>query len=123
LARLADAGHRLAVCTNKLEGMSKRLLETLQLAEPFAAICGQDTFGVQKPDPEVFRRTVLRAGGEPMRAIMVGDSKTDVSTARNANVPVIAVDFGYSDVPIATLRPDRVISAFADLPSAIEELS
>jgi len=123
LARLADAGHRLAVCTNKREWLSKRLLETLQLAEPFAAICGQDTFGAQKPDPEVFRRTVLRAGGAPTRAIMVGDSKTDVSTARNANVPVIAVDFGYSDVPITTLRPDRIISAFADLPSAIEALN
>jgi phosphoglycolate phosphatase len=122
LARLADAGHRLAVCTNKIEWLSKRLLETLHLAESFAAICGQDTFGVQKPDPEVFRRTVLRAGGEPTRAIMVGDSKTDVSTARNANVPIIAVDFGYSDVPIETLRPNRVISAFADLPSAIKAL-
>ncbi len=123
LARLADAGHRLAVCTNKLEWLSMRLLETLQLAEPFSAICGQDTFGVQKPDPEVFRRTVLRAGGEPMQAIMVGDSRTDVSTARNANVPVIAVDFGYSDVPITTLRPDRVISSFADLPRAIKALN
>ena len=123
LTRLADAGHRLAVCTNKLEWLSKRLLETLQLAESFAAICGQDTFGVQKPDPEVFRRTVLRAGGEPTRAIMVGDSKTDVSTARNANVPVIAVDYGYSDVPITTLQPDRIISAFADLPSAIRTLN
>jgi phosphoglycolate phosphatase len=123
LARLADAGHRLAVCTNKLEWLSKRLLEALQLAEPFAAICGQDTFGVQKPDPEVFRRTVLRAGGEPMRSVMVGDSKTDVSTARNANVPVIAVDFGYSDVPITSLRPDRIISSFADLPEAIKALN
>jgi phosphoglycolate phosphatase len=123
LARLADTGHRLAVCTNKLEWLSKRLLQALQLAQPFAAICGQDTFGVQKPDPEAFRRTVLRAGGEPTRAIMVGDSKTDVSTARNANVPVIAVDFGYSDVPITSLRPDRIISSFADLPGAIESLN
>lgn len=119
LARLADAGYRLAVCTNKLEWLSKRLLQTLQLADAFAAICGQDTFGVHKPDPEVFRRTVLRAGGEPRRAIMVGDSKTDVSTARNAKVPVVAVDFGYSDVPVTTLRPDRIISSFADLPGAI----
>jgi phosphoglycolate phosphatase len=123
LVRLADAGYRLAVCTNKLEWLSKRLLEALQLAEPFAAICGPDTFGVQKPTPEVFRRTVLRAGGEPLRAIMVGDSKTDVSTARNANVPVIAVDFGYSDVPITSLRPDRIISSFADLPGAIKALN
>jgi phosphoglycolate phosphatase len=50
---------------------------------------------------------------------MVGDSKTDVRTARAANVPVIAVDFGYSEVPVATLHPDRVIGSFAELPAAI----
>jgi phosphoglycolate phosphatase len=119
LERLSAAGHRLAVCTNKLEWLSKRLLETLKLADRFAAICGQDTFGMQKPDPEVFRRTVRRAGGEPERAIMVGDSNTDIRTARAARVPVVAVDFGYSEVPIASLQPDRIISSFADLPAAI----
>jgi len=123
LGQLAAAGHRLAVCTNKLEWLSKRLLDTLRLTDRFAAICGQDTFGMQKPDPEVFRLTVRRAGGEPERAIMVGDSKTDVHTARAARVPVVAVDFGYSDVPIATLKPDRLISSFADLPRAVVELA
>ncbi len=122
LDRLAAAGHRLAVCTNKLEWLSKRLLDTLLLTRRFAAICGQDTFGVQKPDPEIFRLTVIRAGGEPKRAIMVGDSVTDIRTARAANVPVVAVDFGYTDVPIATLLPDRVISTFAELPAAIADL-
>ncbi len=120
---LASNGHRLAVCTNKLEWLSKRLLDTLKLADRFAAICGQDTFGIQKPDPEVFRLTVRRAGGEPSRAIMVGDSGTDIHTARAARVPVIAVDFGYSEVPIATLQPDRIISSFADLPDAIVDLA
>jgi phosphoglycolate phosphatase len=123
LAQLAAAGHRLAVCTNKLEWLSKRLLDALRLADRFAAICGQDTFGMQKPDPQVFRLTVRRAGGEPERAIMVGDSKTDVHTARAARVPVVAVDFGYSDVPIAKLDPDRIISSFADLPKAVVELA
>jgi phosphoglycolate phosphatase len=123
LDRLAASGHRLAVCTNKLEWLSKRLLDTLQLSERFAAICGQDTFGVQKPDPQIFRATVQRAGGEPQRAIMVGDSVTDIRTARAARVPVIAVDFGYTDVPIATLGPDRVISSFAQLPTAIDDLA
>jgi phosphoglycolate phosphatase len=122
LDRLAGDGHRLAVCTNKLEWLSVRLLNTLKLTQHFAAICGQDTFGVQKPDPEILRRTILRAGGEPARAIMVGDSGTDVRTARAATVPVIAVDFGYSEVPIATLQPDRLIGSFADLPAAIDEI-
>ncbi len=122
LDRLAAAGHRLAVCTNKLEWLSKRLLDALRLSARFAAICGQDTFGVQKPDPEIFRRTVVRAGGKPQHAVMVGDSVTDIRTARAANVPIVAVDFGYTDVPISTLRPDRVISSFAELPAVVDDL-
>jgi phosphoglycolate phosphatase len=122
LDRLDERGHRLAVCTNKLEWLSKRLLDTLRLSARFAAICGQDTFGVQKPDPHTFRATVLRAGGAPARAIMVGDSITDIRTARAAEVPIIAVDFGYTDVPIASLGPDRVISSFAQLAAAVDDL-
>jgi phosphoglycolate phosphatase len=122
LEQLSATGHRLAVCTNKLEWLSRRLLDTLKLTGRFAAICGQDTFGIQKPDPEVLRLTIRRAGGEPAQAIMVGDSGTDISTARAARVPVIAVDFGYSDVPIATLQPDRIISSFADLSNAVVDV-
>jgi phosphoglycolate phosphatase len=120
---LAAAGHRLAVCTNKLEWLSVRLLDTLKLSRYFAAICGQDTFGVQKPDPKMLNMTILRAGGAPDRAIMVGDSGTDVRTARAAAVPVIAVDFGYSEVPIAELQPDRIIGSFAELPAAIRHIA
>jgi phosphoglycolate phosphatase len=119
LTQLAKAGHRLAVCTNKLEWLSVRLLDTLNLSQHFAAICGQDTFGVMKPDPKILRQTILRVGGNPAAAIMVGDSGTDVRTSRAATVPVIAVDFGYSEVPIATLKPDRIISSFADLSAAV----
>ena len=120
LDELAAGGCRFAVCTNKLEWLSVRLLDTLNLTRHFAAVCGQDTFGMQKPDPEVLRRTILKAGGEPGRAIMVGDSGTDVRTARNAALPVIAVTFGYSEVPIESLRPDRLISSYGELRAAID---
>jgi phosphoglycolate phosphatase len=123
LEQLAAAGHRLAVCTNKREWLSVRLLKVLKLDRHFAAICGQDTFGVQKPDPEMLRQTIARAGGDPTRAIMVGDSGTDVRTARAAGLPVIAVDFGYSEVPIASLQPDRIIASFTELPDAIAALT
>jgi phosphoglycolate phosphatase len=116
---LAAAGYRLAVCTNKLEWLSVRLLDMLDLTRYFAAICGQDTFGMQKPDPEVLRRTIVKAGGAPDRAIMIGDSGTDVRTARAASLPVIAVTFGYSEVPIESLRPDRLISSYGELRAAI----
>jgi phosphoglycolate phosphatase len=119
---LAAKGHCLAVCTNKLEWLSVKLLDTLKLTRHFAAICGQDTFGIQKPDPEVLRRTIARVGGDPDRAIMIGDSGTDIRTARAASVPVIAVDFGYSEVPIESLNPDRLIGAYAELPAAIQQI-
>jgi len=122
LQHLGAEGCRLAVCTNKFEFLSIRLLDALKLSHHFLAICGQDTFGVQKPDPEILRQTISRAGGEPERAIMVGDSGTDVRTSRAAAIPVVAVDFGYSEVPIATLNPDRVIGSFAELPAAIAEI-
>ncbi len=119
---LAAQGCRFAVCTNKLERLSVLLLDKLGLTARFAAICGQDTFGVQKPDPEVFRRTALAAGGRPERAIMVGDSQTDIATARAAGVPVVAVDFGYTLEPIVSFAPDRVIAGYAALPGAVRDL-
>jgi phosphoglycolate phosphatase len=118
----AAQGHRLAVCTNKLEWLSKRLLDQLDLSRRFAAICGADTFGVQKPDPTIFRETVARAGGEVKASIMVGDAGTDVGVARRAGVPVIGVSFGYTDVPIADLKPDRLIHHMRDLPAAAHSL-
>jgi phosphoglycolate phosphatase len=120
---LAAAGHQLAVCTNKIEWLAVKLLKTLDLARYFATICGQDTFGVQKPNPQILLGTIMRAGGEPARAVMIGDSGTDVRTARAAKVPVIAVDFGYTEVPIATLEPDRIISSYAQLPAAISAVT
>jgi len=120
LDALGGRGDRLAVCTNKLAFLAVRLLDALKLSARFAAICGPDTFGVQKPDPEILRETVRAAGGTLADAIMVGDSETDIATARAAGVPVIAVDFGYTEGPVAALGPDRLISHFDALPAALE---
>jgi phosphoglycolate phosphatase len=122
LDTLAARGCRFAVCTNKLEWLSVRLLKALGLADRFVAICGQDTFGVQKPHPDALHRTLHKAGGTIHRAIMVGDSQTDIATAQAAGIPIIAVDFGYTDVPVAQFAPDRIISHFNDLPDSIADV-
>jgi phosphoglycolate phosphatase len=122
LDQLASCGFRFAVCTNKLEWLSVKLLNALNLANRFTAICGQDTFGIQKPNPDILTRTIARAGGNPRKSVMVGDSATDVETARAAGVPVVVVDFGYTSIPAAELGADRVISSFAQLPAAIFDL-
>jgi phosphoglycolate phosphatase len=115
-------GFRFAVCTNKLEWLSKLLLDRLGLSGRFAAICGADTFGVSKPDPVILRETVARAGGVLSETIMVGDAGPDVGVARRAGIPVIGVEFGYTDVPIAELKPDRLIAHMKDLPAAVKSL-
>ncbi len=122
LDTLAGRGCTFAVCTNKLEGLSVRLLKDLGLAGRFAAICGQDTFAVQKPHPDALLGTLRRAGGSLDRSVMVGDSQTDIATAKAALMPVVAVDFGYTEIPVKQLGPDKIISHYNDLPEAIEVL-
>jgi phosphoglycolate phosphatase len=122
LDTLAGRGCRLAVCTNKLEWLSVRLLGALGLADRFAAICGQDTFAVQKPHPDALLGTLRMAGGDPRQAVMVGDSQTDIATARAARIPVVAVDFGYTETPVAQLGPDLIISHFNYLSVSVAAL-
>ena len=119
---LAALGYRFAVCTNKLEWLSKRLLDQLGLSARFAAICGADTFGVSKPDPAILQQTIARAGGQLSQAIMVGDAGPDIGVARRAGIPVIGVEFGYTEVPIADLKPDRLVSHMRELPAAVQSL-
>ncbi len=122
LGRLKDAGAHLVVCTNKLESFSVKLLDALGLAEYFAVIAGSDTFPMRKPDAGHLLSAVSRAGGHSTLVVMVGDSRTDVATARAANVPVIAVNFGYSDIPASELGADRVVGRLAEVPDAAGEL-
>ena len=122
LDRLEEAGFVLAVCTNKVEAHSVRLLEILGVAGRFAAICGRDTFACFKPDPRHLTRTIERAGGDLRRSVMVGDSRTDIVTAQAAGVPSIAVPFGYTDIPVGELGPDLVIEHFDGLFDAVQKL-
>jgi phosphoglycolate phosphatase len=122
LDELEALGYRFAVCTNKLEWLSKLLLDQLGLSSRFSAICGADTFGVSKPDPAILQQTIARAGGQLSSAVMVGDAGPDIGVARRAGIPVIGVGFGYTEVPIADLKPDRLITHMAELPEAVQSL-
>ena len=128
LDRFGAAGWTFAVCTNKVEHPSVRLLTELKIADRFRAICGQDTFRVDgkpisKPDPRHILMTIEKAGADPSRAVMVGDSRFDIEAAQRAKVPVVAVDFGYTDEPAASFNPDRVISHFDQLWDAVADLA
>ena len=122
LDRFEAAGFTFAVCTNKVEHPSMLLLTALGIASRFRAICGKDTFAVSKPNGGALLHTIARAGGDRGRTVMIGDSKTDIDTARNAGVPVVAVNFGYTSEPVDTFKPDRVIGHYDELWDAVEAL-
>lgn len=122
LDRLKRDGFGLGVCTNKLEGLSVQLLDALDLKHYFGSVVGPDTLGIAKPDPAPFFEAVKRLELDSPRALMVGDSETDILTARNAGVPVIAVPFGYTPRPVEEFGPDRLIQHFDEAYEAIQDL-
>lgn len=123
LRALQSEGARLGVCTNKTAKYSVRLLRDLGFEEFFGdVVLGSDSLAVRKPDGGHVLGVIERLGGTAGQAVMIGDSATDVAAARNAQVPVIAVSFGYSDTPAAELGADAVIDTFAELAAALESL-
>lgn len=122
LEQVAELGARLGVCTNKREDLSRSLLTQLKLYDRFGAIVGRDTLEVCKPHPRHLTETIARIGGNRDKAVMIGDSPTDVATARAANIPVVAVSFGYSEVPAYDLGADVVIDDYADLLDVLPQL-
>jgi phosphoglycolate phosphatase len=120
LDALSARGASLAICTNKGEQLSRRLVEALGWNGRFASIVGADTLPVRKPDPRPLREAIARAGGG--RAVFIGDSITDADTARAAGVPFVAVSFGFSDRPARELGADAVIDTYADLVATLEKL-
>ncbi len=119
---LSAEGARLAVCTNKRESLSRALLKALGLDTHFHGLAGRDTFPVCKPHPDHLLGAVRLAGGDPARALMIGDSDVDIRTAQAARVPVVAVSFGYTERPVAEFGPDRVIDHYDALLPAIRDL-
>ncbi len=122
LDKFQAAGVKLAVCTNKMEGMSRLLLDALDMSRYFTAVAGRDTLRSAKPHPDALLGTIKLAGGDKARAIMIGDSGVDVATAKAAGVPVIGVSFGYTETPVREFSPDVVIDHFSELEPAIARL-
>jgi phosphoglycolate phosphatase len=115
LDRFQAAGYRFAICTNKHARTATTLIGALQLSARFDAITGQDTFSFRKPDPRHLLKTIELAGGDPAQAIMIGDSRTDIDTAKAAGIPVVAVDFGYTDRHVREFEPSAIISHYDEL--------
>ncbi len=122
LGKLKKEGARLAVLTNKPHDMAELLLPKVALDSYFSAVFGAGRKPYSKPDPRLFQDTVEALGGPGAGAIMIGDSITDVATARAAKVPVILVSYGYTPEPAATLGADAVTDDFSEIPGLAARL-
>lgn len=123
LAALAADGHRLGICTNKPEKLSRALLDALDLSAVFDAVLGADTLSVRKPDPRHLLETIAQLGGDPARAIMIGDSEVDAETAKAAGVPLIIFTFGYTALDPKDFGADALLHDYAQLPDAITRIA
>lgn len=122
LRAFADEGARMGVLTNKPQELADLLMPALDLAHFFRAIHGAGRLPVAKPDARVFHHLIDDLGGTGSGAIMIGDSATDVATARAAGVPVILLSYGYTPEPAESLGADAVTGRFADIPRLAQRL-
>jgi phosphoglycolate phosphatase len=120
LASLKTGGARLGVLTNKPQGLTDLLLPQLELEGLFAAVYGAGRKTYTKPDPRIFHDVVEECGGGP--AVMIGDSITDLNTARAAGVPCILMSYGFTPVPAKDLGADLVLDDFGQLSQALRDL-
>ncbi len=117
LDTLAAEGWRLAVCTNKPAAATAALLAALGLDGRFAAVGGGDSFPVRKPDPGHLLGTLRQAGGDPARAVMIGDHSNDVRAAQGAGLPCLFAGWGYGTAAMA-----EGAAATAPTPAALAPL-
>lgn len=119
---LKAEGAKLVVCTNKPTDLSLRLLTQLGMAALFDGVVGMDATTAAKPNAAHLIEAVQAVGGDLARTVMVGDADTDAGAARAAGTPLILVDFGYSDIPVAELAPDLLLHHFDELVAACAAL-
>jgi len=120
LETLSARGATLVVVTNKRSDLSELLLGKIDLTRHFAAIVGPDRVSERKPSGAHLIEAVTSVGGDPARAIMVGDAAPDAGTAKDAGIPCILVSFGYTPIPVEDLGGDIIVDAFEDVEEAVD---
>ena len=109
----------LAVLTNKPVRAARGICEGLGLAGYFLHIYGGDSFPVKKPDPMGLRSLMEETGARPDETVMIGDSKVDVETARNAGVWCVGCTFGLAPESLAANPPDVLVDSAAEWVAAL----
>lgn len=120
LTALQQAGHRMAICTNKPEAPARAVLRDLGLGVFFEVVVGGDSLPVKKPDPAPLHACITALGGG--RTLYVGDSEVDAATAQAAQVPFALFTQGYRKTPVADLPHDVAFDDFGGFAELVGRL-
>ncbi|MDA8548152.1 HAD-IA family hydrolase [Candidatus Pelagibacter bacterium] len=111
----------MAVCTNKQEHLAIDLLKKIGIYDYFEYVAGSNTFDYCKPDPRHLTNVIEILGGEIKRSIMIGDSETDANAAKNAGIPVVLLEDGYTEKNTTEIYHNHLIKDFIGIEEIISK--
>jgi phosphoglycolate phosphatase len=111
----------MAVCTNKQEHLAIDLLKKIGIYDYFEYVAGSNTFDYCKPDPRHLTNVIEILGGEIKRSIMIGDSETDANAAKNAGIPVVLLEDGYTEKNTTEIYHNHLIKDFIGIEKIISK--
>ena len=111
----------MAVCTNKQEHLAVDLLKKIGIYDFFEYVAGHNTFEYCKPDPRHLTSVIEILGGNIKKSLMIGDSETDANAARNAGIPVILLEDGYTEKKTNEIYHDHLVKDFVNLEKVVEK--
>jgi phosphoglycolate phosphatase len=111
----------MAVCTNKQEHLAIDLLKKIGIYDYFEYVAGSNTFDYCKPDPRHLTNVIEILGGEIKRSIMIGDSETDANAGKNACIPVVLLEDGYTEKNTTEIYHNHLIKDFIGIEKIISK--
>lgn len=116
LQTLQSRGAALAILTNKPVRFSRDIVNGLGLGSYFFQVYGGNSFEEKKPHPIGIDTLIAEAKADRAHTWMVGDSSTDILTARNAKVHSVGVTYGIKPESLKDAPPDILLDHMAELP-------
>ena len=109
----------MGVCTNKQENLAVDLLKQIKIYDYFEYVAGSNTFDYCKPDPRHLTNVIEIMQGDVKKSIMIGDSETDGDAAKNAGIPFILLEDGYTEKKVSEIHHDHLIKNFDNIEEII----
>ena len=105
----------MAVCTNKTEHLAVDLLKKIEIYNYFEYVAGHNTFEYCKPDPRHLTSIIEILDGDINKSLMIGDSESDANAAKNAGVPMILLQDGYTEKNVNQIYHNHLVKDFVDI--------